>query len=47
MNEQSGDSRQIIDSKLRTACNQLITSSAGAVLGAMVAFADLAEDEVS
>lgn len=46
MSEQSGDSRQVIDLRLRAACNRLISSSAGLVLSRLAAWIETAEDEL-
>ncbi len=46
VSETSGDSRRVIDSRLRTRCNQLITTTADLVVGPLLRWTDIAEDEV-
>ncbi|PAV61952.1 hypothetical protein WR25_19056 [Diploscapter pachys] len=45
VSETSGDSRRVIDSRLRTRCNQLITTTADLVVGPLLRWTDIAEDE--
>ncbi|KJH47410.1 nuclear transport factor 2 domain protein [Dictyocaulus viviparus] len=46
VSEQSGDIRRVIDTKLRKCCNQLIDTSADIVVGTLLKWVDVAEDEV-
>ncbi|KAL6730791.1 hypothetical protein Aduo_001730 [Ancylostoma duodenale] len=46
VSEQSGDTRRIIDTQLRTRCNQLISTSADVVVGPLLKWVDTAEDEL-
>ncbi|RCN31805.1 nuclear transport factor 2 domain protein [Ancylostoma caninum] len=46
VSEQSGDTRRIIDTQLRTRCNQLISTSADVVVGPLLKWVDKAEDEL-
>ncbi|KAE9416269.1 hypothetical protein Angca_005221, partial [Angiostrongylus cantonensis] len=42
----SGDIRRVIDTKLRTRCNQLINISADIIVGPLLKWVDMAEDEL-
>ncbi|CAI4221805.1 unnamed protein product [Auanema sp. JU1783] len=45
LSEQSNDSRLVIDSRLRSSCNQLVQTSTQFVLGDLTTLVDRAEDE--
>ncbi|XGW25009.1 hypothetical protein V3C99_006443 [Haemonchus contortus] len=46
VSEQSCDTRRVIDSQLRTRCNQLISTSAEFIVGPLLKWVDFAEDEL-
>ncbi|KAK5980416.1 Conserved oligomeric Golgi complex subunit 3, partial [Trichostrongylus colubriformis] len=46
VSEQSSNTRRVIDSQLRTRCNQLIATSAEFIVGPLLKWVDIAEDEL-